>query len=63
MEAGKDFTARCSEDELFKGSLLSLIDCTGHVSYRDTKLTHFTSATEEIVLGSSSWDPILISKE
>ena len=63
MEAGQDFTARCSEDELFKGSLLSLIDRTAHVSYRDTKLTHFTRATEEVVLGSSSGDSILVPKE
>lgn len=63
MEASQDFTARCSEDKLFKGSLLSLIDCTAHISYRDAKLIHFTSATEEVVLGSSSWDSILISKE
>lgn len=63
MEAGQYFTARGSEDELFKGTLLSLIDRSAHVSYRDTKLTHFTRATEEVVLGSSSGDSILVPKE
>ena len=66
MEAGEDFSARGSEDELLEGSLLRLIDGPTHVSYRDTKLTHLTGAAEVVVWGHlirRSVDSIFISEE